>query len=227
MRRIRPSAVTRLVTWMSGRHCERVSLRQASTESRTSVASSASPSSSASHVSTSEQPCRSSSRRCRTSPTRSSSGLSRVTFVGRGRDRMPSLPCWKRSRPRRRMTVRRQPGTSGTRWGQRRRLSTSRSSYGLVETATTGAARQMVVHALGRFTKASGVEETLLVLIDDPDVALHAMGALRRVVGAREALPHLERVARERRGTAVGEQAARQVKRARTSLSSKVHTVIP
>jgi len=90
-----------------------------------------------------------------------------------------------------------------------------------------GAARQMVVHALGRFKKAPGVAETLLVLIDDPDVALHAMGVLRRVVGAREALPHLERVARERRGTVVGEQAARQVKRARTSLSPKVHTVTP
>ncbi len=90
-----------------------------------------------------------------------------------------------------------------------------------------GAARQMVVQALGRFKKAPGVAEALLVLIDDPDVALHAMGALRRVVGAREALPHLERVARERCGTVVGEQAARQVKRARTSLSSKVHTVTP
>lgn len=33
--------------------------------------------------------------------------------------------------------------------------------------------------------------------------------------------------AAERRGTVVGEQAARQVKRARTSLSSKVHTVTP
>ena len=90
-----------------------------------------------------------------------------------------------------------------------------------------GAARQMVVHALGRFKKSPGVAETLLVLIDDPGVALHAMGALRRVVGAREALPHLERVARERRGTIVGEQAARQVRSARTSLSSKVHTVTP
>lgn len=82
-----------------------------------------------------------------------------------------------------------------------------------------GAARQMVVHALSRFKKAPGVSETLLILIEDPDVALHAMGSLRRVIGAREALPHLERVERERLGTTVGDQAARQAKKARKSLS--------
>lgn len=81
-----------------------------------------------------------------------------------------------------------------------------------------GAARQMVVHALGRFNKVPGVSETLLGLIEDPDVSLHAMGALRRVVGAEEALQHLERVERKHRGTLVAEQAAREAKKARQAL---------
>jgi hypothetical protein len=82
-----------------------------------------------------------------------------------------------------------------------------------------GTARQTVVHALGQFKRAAGVRETLLGLIEDPDVGLHAMQALRRVLGAREALTYLERVERERRGTSVGEQAAREAKKARRSLS--------
>jgi len=82
-----------------------------------------------------------------------------------------------------------------------------------------GMARQMVVHALGRFKKAPEVPQALVGLIQDPDVALHAMQALRRVLGAREALPYLEQVERDRRGTAVGEQAAREAKKTRKSLS--------
>lgn len=81
-----------------------------------------------------------------------------------------------------------------------------------------GTARQMVVHSLGRFKKAPDVPDTLIVLIEDPDVALHAMQALRRVLGAQQALPHLERVEREHSGTQVGEQASRETKKARKSL---------
>ena len=83
-----------------------------------------------------------------------------------------------------------------------------------------GAARQMIVHSLRRFKKAPGVQDALLLLIDDPDVALHAMGSLRSVVGARAALPHLERLERERAGTAVGDQAIREARRARRAISS-------
>lgn len=50
-------------------------------------------------------------------------------------------------------------------------------------------------------------------------VALHAMGALRRVLGACEALVHLEWVEREQCGTVVGDQATRQAKKARKALS--------
>lgn len=77
----------------------------------------------------------------------------------------------------------------------------------------------MVVHALGRFRTAPKVSQTLVSLIEDPDVALHAMQALRRVIGAQEALPHLEQVEREHRGTTVGELAAREAKKARKSLA--------
>ena len=83
-----------------------------------------------------------------------------------------------------------------------------------------GAARQMVVHSLRRFKKAPGVSDALLLLIDDPDVALHAMRSLRSVIGAREALPHLERVERDRAGTTVGNQATREAKKAREATSS-------
>lgn len=82
-----------------------------------------------------------------------------------------------------------------------------------------GQARQMVVHALGRFKRVPEVEQALLGLIEDPDVALHAMQALRRVLGAEEALPYFERAEREHRGTSVGDQAAREAKKARKALS--------
>jgi hypothetical protein len=82
-----------------------------------------------------------------------------------------------------------------------------------------GTARQMVVHALGRFAKAPEVAPALVALVDDPDVALHAMQALRRVLGARDALPHLERAEREHAGTTVGDQAAREARKARRSLA--------
>lgn len=77
----------------------------------------------------------------------------------------------------------------------------------------------MVVHALGRFKKVPEVSPTLVALIEDPDVALHAMQALRRVLGAQEALPYLEQVERAQHGTTVGEQAAREAKKARKSLA--------
>lgn len=82
-----------------------------------------------------------------------------------------------------------------------------------------GTARQMVVNALGWFKKAPEVSPTLIGLIEDPEVAPHAMQALRRVVGAHEALPHLERVECDHPGSNVGEQAAREARKARTALA--------
>ena len=82
-----------------------------------------------------------------------------------------------------------------------------------------GETRQMVVAALERFKKVPEVGPALVSLIEDPEVALHAMGALRRVLGARGALPHLERLERAHAGSHLGWQATRQAKRARKSLA--------
>lgn len=90
---------------------------------------------------------------------------------------------------------------------------------GISQDETFGTSRQMVVHALGRFKKAPEVAKALVGLIEDPDVALHAMQALRRVLGPHDALPHLERVEREHPATTIGEQAAREAKKARKALA--------
>jgi hypothetical protein len=90
---------------------------------------------------------------------------------------------------------------------------------GISQNAKYGRARQMVVYALRRFKAAPEVAPTLVGLLEDPDVSLHAMQALRRVLGAQDVLPYLEAVAREHLGTVVGEQAAREAKKVRKSLS--------
>jgi len=83
------------------------------------------------------------------------------------------------------------------------------------QTPEYGNARQMAVSALSRFKKSGDVAPVLLELIHDPKVGLHAMGALRRVIGAAEALPHVEEVERAHRGTPLGDQAAREAKKLR------------
>lgn len=69
-----------------------------------------------------------------------------------------------------------------------------------------GTARQMPVAALGRFKKAPAVAPALVELIHDSDVGLHAMSALRRVVGASGAMPYVEEVERANRGTLLGDK---------------------
>jgi hypothetical protein len=91
---------------------------------------------------------------------------------------------------------------------------------GVCENARYGTTRQMPVAALARFKRSPLVAPALLRLIYDPDVGLHAMSALRRVLGPAEALPHIEAVEHERSGTRLGEQAARQAKKIRKSVGS-------
>lgn len=81
-----------------------------------------------------------------------------------------------------------------------------------------GMARQMVVLSLGRFSKAPGVTDAALSLIEDPDVALHAMKTVQKGLGQEAALPHIERVERDFRGTTTGDQAAREAKKIRKHL---------
>ncbi|WP_369046423.1 hypothetical protein [Sinomonas sp. P10A9] len=78
-----------------------------------------------------------------------------------------------------------------------------------------GTARQMPVAALGRFKKSSDVRPALLELIHDGDVGLHAMSALRRVVGAADALPYIEEVKHTDAGSRLGDQAAREIRKIR------------
>lgn len=76
-----------------------------------------------------------------------------------------------------------------------------------------GLARQMVVLALWRF-KADDPGPALLGLINDPEVALHAMSALRRLLGNEAALPHLRLVRDTHPDPGVRAQAKRQVAKA-------------
>lgn len=55
-----------------------------------------------------------------------------------------------------------------------------------------GAGRGMVVERLGRISGDRRVEETLMRLIDDPDVAFQAMGGIRRRLGPTKAAKLLE-----------------------------------
>jgi hypothetical protein len=83
-----------------------------------------------------------------------------------------------------------------------------------------GKARQMVVHSLGRYRKhAEEVVPVLLVLVDDSEVGLHAMGALRRILGPAAALPHVEAVVRRHDGTPLGDTAVREARKIRKVVS--------
>lgn len=81
-----------------------------------------------------------------------------------------------------------------------------------------GTARQMVVLSLGRFPTSPGVRDAVLSLIEDPDVALHAMKSLQKTLGPQAALPYIEDLERDLRGTTTGNQASREAKRIRKRL---------
>ncbi len=82
-----------------------------------------------------------------------------------------------------------------------------------------GTAWQMPVAALGRFKRVPSVGPALLELIHDSDVGLHAMSALRRVLGAAGALPYVEQVQQANRGNPLGKQAERELKKLRKALA--------
>jgi hypothetical protein len=89
----------------------------------------------------------------------------------------------------------------------------------LVSDVRYGTARQMVVDALWRFRKSPLVVPTLVSLITDPAVALHAMSALRRSIGPAAALSYLRQVEASHRADRLGKTATSQVRRAEASLS--------
>jgi hypothetical protein len=82
-----------------------------------------------------------------------------------------------------------------------------------------GKSRQMIVHSLWRFKRDERTVGVLLRLIEDPDVSLHAMGALRRSEGNEAALPHLVAVRDNHSDPAVRKQATVEVKKAEKAIS--------
>ena len=84
----------------------------------------------------------------------------------------------------------------------------------LVQQREYGKSRAMLVYSLWRFRKSGLVDQTLLRLIEDPDVAAEAMTALRRTLGNDAALPHLRRIRDSHPDDTVRRKAAREAKRA-------------
>jgi hypothetical protein len=77
-----------------------------------------------------------------------------------------------------------------------------------------GHSRQMIVHAIWRWRKFDGVEPTLRDLVADPDVSLHAMSALARVVSPTEMIAVLEPL-QDDADPIVRKQARRQLTKVR------------
>ena len=87
----------------------------------------------------------------------------------------------------------------------------------LAADARFGRSRQMLVHALWRFSTDSRVPPVLASLCADPTVALHAMSAYRRTVGNEAALPVLRDLLAHS-DALVRKQATAQVKKAEKAL---------
>jgi hypothetical protein len=84
---------------------------------------------------------------------------------------------------------------------------------------SSGKSRQMIVHSMWRFKGDGRTIGVLLDLIEDPDVSLHAMSALRRTEGNEAALPHLVAVRDNHPDPAVRKQATAEVKKAEKAIS--------
>ena len=83
-----------------------------------------------------------------------------------------------------------------------------------------GAGRGMVVERLGRISGDRRVEETLMRLIDDPDVAFQAMGGIRRRLGPTKAAKLLEPLIAHQ-DERVRRAAREHLKRARKAMIKK------
>jgi HEAT repeat protein len=84
----------------------------------------------------------------------------------------------------------------------------------LAQRKACGHSRQMIVDALWRWRKLECVEPTLRSLVTDPDVSLHAMSALARVITPSEMLAVLEQLQDDADPT-VRKQAQRRMRKVR------------
>lgn len=64
----------------------------------------------------------------------------------------------------------------------------------LAQDRSHGAARQMIVLRLGKAPKRPEIAEALVSLLEDEDVSLHAMSAVRQQLGPEEARAHIGRL---------------------------------
>lgn len=83
-----------------------------------------------------------------------------------------------------------------------------------------GGARQMIVARLGRAPKRSEVVETLVGLLEDEDVALHAMSAVRQQLGPEAARPYIARLG-EHPSELIRTQAAGELKKVDLAIAKK------
>lgn len=83
-----------------------------------------------------------------------------------------------------------------------------------------GAGRQMIVERLARFSKDDRIVPALQSLLEDEDVALHAMAGLRRRLGPAEALVHI-RPLTNHPSERIRRAATQQVRRAEKSLDAR------
>jgi hypothetical protein len=75
-----------------------------------------------------------------------------------------------------------------------------------------GRDRQMIVSRIGSFKGDDDVTRALITLLRDPDVALHAMSALRTQIGAEAARPHIAALL-EHDSEQVRDQARRELRK--------------
>jgi hypothetical protein len=90
----------------------------------------------------------------------------------------------------------------------------------LAQDSRYGQSRQMIVLALYRF-KTDDTTAALIRLIRDPEVALHAMSALRRVIGPEQSRPLIQAVALEYAGLPIADTANRELKKIDKRLATR------
>jgi len=88
-----------------------------------------------------------------------------------------------------------------------------------------GSARQMIVYSLWRFKKDEQIKNALIGLLNDSDVSLHAMSALRRTVGNEEAIEYLNVVRDASDNQTIRKQAQKAITKSETAIakSTRAH----
>ena len=89
----------------------------------------------------------------------------------------------------------------------------SKAKVGVTHAAHEGVAQRLALRGRVNLLEAAAVER----LVNDPDVSLHAMSALRKCIGNEPALPILQAVEAGHPDPRVRKQAAQAIKKATKS----------